>query len=193
MFLIVDFTEIIIYYYLEYLKIMHIIFNLIIYSYYERMTNHMGKKKNKKNNGKHNKTKKSIMLLSEIDTSMNTKYESLIEEIQEMQLKINIADAKAMKKQRKKMIRHDMGVIPYYVSKDKVKAREKALKQMEQTNFLGRVEETLKNLTPCVVIIARLVAALILAILSIEPFKRLIKPDMLDRLSSVYNIAMAIK
>ena len=154
----------------------------------------MGKKKSKKNkNGKHNKTKKSIMLLSEIDTSMNGKYESLIEEIQEMQLKINIADAKAMKKQRKKMIRQDMGVIPYYVSKDKVKAREKALKQMEETNFLGRIEDTLKNLIPCVVLIARLVAALILAILSVEPIKRMIKPEMLNRMNTVYTVAMAIK
>ena len=148
----------------------------------------MGKKKNKKNN----KTRKSIMLLSEIDTSMNGTYESLIEEIQEMQLKINIADAKAMEKQRKKMIRQDMGVIPYYVSKDKVKAREKALKQMESTNFLGRIEDTFKNLVPCVILIARLVAALIIAILSVEPIKRLIKPAMLDRLNSVYKVAMAI-
>ena len=154
----------------------------------------MGKKKSKKNkNGKHNKTKKSIMLLSEIDTSMNGKYESLIDEIQEMQLKINIADAKAMEKQRKKMIRQDMGVIPYYVSKDKVKAREKALKHMEETNFLGRIEDTLKNLIPCVILIARLVAALILAILSVEPIKKLIKPEMLKRLNSVYTVAMAIK
>lgn len=148
----------------------------------------MGKKKNKKNK----KTQKSIMLLSEIDTSMNGTYDSLIEEIQEMQLKINIADAKAMEKQRKKMIRQDMGVIPYYVSKDKVKAREKALKQMESTNFLGRVEETFKNLVPCVILIARLVAALIIAILSVEPIKRLIKPEFLNKLNSVYKVAMAI-
>lgn len=145
----------------------------------------MGKKKNKK-------TKKSIMLLSEIDTTMNGTYDSLMEEIQEMQLKINIADAKAMEKQRKKMIRQDMGVIPYYISKDKVKAREKVLKQMETTNFLGRVEETFKKLAPCVVLIARLVAALIIAILSVEPIKKLIKPSTLNKLDSVYKLAMAI-
>lgn len=143
------------------------------------------KKKNKK-------SKKSIALLSEIDTSMNNKYDSLVEEIQAIQLKLNIADAKAMEKQRKKMIRQDMGVIPYYVSKDRVKAREKALKQMEATNFLGRIEETFKNLVPCVILIARLVAALILAILSVEPIKRIIKPELLSRLNSVYKVAMAI-
>lgn len=154
----------------------------------------MGKKKSKKNkNGKNNKTKKSIMLLSEIDTSMNTKYSSLIEEIQDMQLRINIADAKAMKKQRKKMIRQDMGVIPYYVSKDKVKAREEALKRMEATNFFGRIEDTFKNLVPCVILIARLVAALILAILSVEPIKQIIKPDTMKKLNTVYTLAMAIK
>lgn len=154
----------------------------------------MGKKKSKKNKtGKKNTAKKSIMLLSEIDTSMSNKYNSLIEEIQEMQLRINIADAKAMEKQRKKLIRQDMGVIPYYVSKDKVKAREEALKRMESTNFLGRIEETFKNLVPCVILIARLVAALILAILSVEPIKQLIKPEMLKKLNTVYTLAMAIK
>jgi len=148
----------------------------------------MGKKKNKKSK----KTQKSIMLLSEIDTTMNGTYDSLIEEIQEFQLKLNIADAKAMEKQRKKLIRQDMGVIPYYVSKDKVKAREKVLKQMEATNFLGRIEETLHKLVPCVVLIARLVAALIIAILSVEPIKKVINPTTLNRLDTVYKVAMAI-
>ena len=145
-------------------------------------------KKNKKNK----KRQKSIMLLSEIDTTISGKYDSLIEEIQEIQLKINIADAKAMEKQRKKMIRADMGVIPYYVSKDKVKAREKALKQMERSNFFGRIEDSFKNLIPCVILIARLVAALIVAILSVEPIKRIISPALLKRMNSIYNVAMSI-
>jgi len=146
----------------------------------------------KKKKNKNKKNKKSIMLLSEIDSSMNGTYESLIEEIQEIQLKLNIADAKAMEKQRNKMIRQEMGAIPYYVSKDKVKAREKVLKQMETTNFLGRIEDTFKNLVPCVILIARLVAALIVCILSVEPIKRVIKPAMLNRLDTVYKVAMAI-
>jgi hypothetical protein len=147
----------------------------------------MGKKKNK-----NKKTQKSIMLLSEIDTSISGTYDSLIEEIREIQLKINIADAKAMEKQRKKMIRADMGVIPYYVSKDKVKAREKALKQMEKSNFFGRIEDTFKKLVPCVVLIARLVAALIVAILSVEPIKHIISPALLKRMNSIYTVAMSI-
>lgn len=146
------------------------------------------KKKNKKNK----KTQKSIMLLSEIDTTLDGKYQTLIEEIQDIQLRINIADAKAMKKQRKKMIRADMGVIPYYVSKDKVKAREKALKEMERTNFFGRIEDTFKKLVPCVILIARLVAALIVSILSIEPIKKIIKPETLKYMNAIYNTAMAI-
>lgn len=147
----------------------------------------MGKKKNKEKI-----VKKSILLLSEIDESLNTKHDSLIEEIQEIQLRINIADAKAMEKQRKKMIRNDMGVIPYYVAKDKVKIREKALKEMERSNFFGRIEESFKKLVPCVVLIARLVAALIIAILSVEPIKQIISPSLLKRMNSIYNIAMSI-
>ena len=149
----------------------------------------MSKKKKNKN---HKKAKKSILLLSEIDTSMDTKYESLIEEIQDIQLRINLADAKAMKKQRKKMIRNDMGVIPYYISKEKVKAREKAIADMEKSNFFGRIEDTLKGLVPCVILIARLVAALILSILSIEPIKKIIKPSTLEKMNTVYKLAMAV-
>lgn len=147
----------------------------------------MGKKKKNQK-----KKQKSIMLLSDIDHSIAGKHDSLVEEIQEIQLRLNIADAKAMEKQRKKMIRADMGVIPYYVSKDKVKAREKILKDMERTNFFGRIEETFKNLVPCIVLIARLVAALIVAILSVEPIKQIISPALLKRMNSIYNVAMAI-
>lgn len=146
----------------------------------------MGKKKNKK------KQKKSCILLSEFDTSLNGRYDSLVDEIGEIQRKLSIADAKAEEKQRKKMIRQEMGVIPYYVSKDKVKAREKALKKMEETDLLTRIENSFKQMVPCIVIIARLVAALIVAILSFEPFRRLIKPVMMDRLNVVYKLAMAI-
>ena len=152
----------------------------------------MSKKKDKKNKSGKKTEKKSIMLLSEIDTSMNGTYDSLIEEIQEMQLRINIADAKAIEKQRKKMIRQEMGAIPYFVSKDKVKAREKEIKRMEQTAFLERVEVTLQNLAPCVILIARLVAALIIALLSVESIKRMIKPETLNKLNTVYKVAMAI-
>jgi hypothetical protein len=63
---------------------------------------------------------------------------------------------------------------------------------MEKTNFLGRIEDTLKKLVPCVILIAWLVAALIVAILSVEPIKRIIKPEMLNKLNSVYKVAMAI-
>ena len=82
---------------------------------------------------KHKKKKKSISLLKEVDKTMDKTYDSLIEEIQDMQLQLNLSDQKALKKQKKKL-RQDMGVIPYYTSKERVKGRQELIKKMEQTS-----------------------------------------------------------
>ena len=141
---------------------------------------------------KHKKKKKSISILKEVDKTMEKTYDTLIEEIQDMQLKLNLSDQKAMKKQKKKL-RQEMGVIPYYTSKDRVNARLEIIKQMEQTSLLDRVELTLKNLVPVVICIARLIAALILSILSVEPIRKFINPNMLGKMDKVYKVAMSIK
>jgi len=144
----------------------------------------MSKKKKKK-------PSKSIMLLNELDKSLETAHESLVKEIEETQRRLAESDARALKKQRKKL-RKEMGVIPYYVSRDRVKAREEAIKRMESTKMLDRVEMTLKQLGPIVVIVARLIATLILSIFSIEPIRRIVSPETVKRMDSIYKIAMSI-
>jgi hypothetical protein len=144
----------------------------------------MSKKKKKK-------PSKSIMLLNELDKSLETTRDSLVKEIEETQRRLAESDARALKKQRKKL-RKEMGVIPYYVSRDRVKAREEAIKRMESTKMLDRVEMTLKQLGPIVVIVARLIATLILSIFSIEPIRRIVRPETIKRMDSIYKIAMSI-
>lgn len=141
---------------------------------------------------KHKKKKKSISLLKEVDKTMDKTYDSLIEEIQDMQLQLNLSDQKALKKQKKKL-RQDMGVIPYYTSKERVKARQELIKKMEQTSLLERVEKSLKDLIPVVVVLARLIAALILSILSVEPIRKFISPATLSKMDNVYKVAMSIR
>jgi hypothetical protein len=150
----------------------------------------MGKKKKNK---KIKKTQKSIMLLSEIDETLNGKYATLQEEIEAIQKKLLREDEKAIRKERLKLIRSEMGVIPYYVSKERVKIREKALKEMERTNMLGRIEDMFKSFVPCLILIARLVAALIVALLSFTPFQRIISPGLLNRLNSIYKFAISVQ
>jgi hypothetical protein len=63
---------------------------------------------------------------------------------------------------------------------------------MESTKMLDRVEMTLKQLGPIVVIVARLIATLILSIFSIEPIRRIVSPETVKRMDSIYKIAMSI-
>lgn len=151
----------------------------------------MGKKKKKKQK---KMEKKSLELLREVDDSLTTTYDSLIEEIQTIQENIWIADCKSMEKERNKLrnneIKNSMGLLPYYVCPERVEVRKESLLQMERTNLLDRVEETISQIKPVVVIVSRLISALIVSLLSVTTFKRMISPKTLERLEFVYNIAM---
>ena len=142
----------------------------------------MSKKKGKK--------KKSISILQEVDKSLNGTYEDLMQEIEVMQLQLNIADNKARKKAKKKGKKN-----PTYYNYDKLRkeAREEVIRKMEGDNFLDRIYKILNDIAPVITIIARLVASLILAILSFTRIKVNIKPETLEKLNVVYKKAMAIQ
>ena len=141
-------------------------------------------KKKKKNK------KKNISIIHEVDTSLNGTYDNLINEIEEMQLRLNYADSKARKLAKKKGKKN-----PQFYNYDKLRkeAREEIICQMEGNNFLERITNVLNDIAPIVVIIARLVASIILAILSVSSVKVNIKPETLSKLQFVYGKAMAIQ
>ena len=140
----------------------------------------MSKKKKKKNR---------IYILQAVDKTLNRTYDELMEELQEMQLKLNLADKKLRKKAKKKSKK---GSDFFSYEEERKKARKEILDQMEGTNFLDRVNKILGDLAPIVKVIARLVAALILAILSMDVVKISINPEMLAKLNYIYKRAMAI-
>lgn len=141
-------------------------------------------KKKKKNK------KKDISILHEVDTSLNGTYDDLMKEIEEMQLRLNYADSKARKLAKKKGKKN-----PQFYNYDRLRKeeREKIISQMEGNNFLERIMNVLNDIAPIVVIIARLVASIILAILSVSSVKVNIKPETLSKLQFVYGKAMAIQ
>lgn len=143
----------------------------------------MSKKKKKKK-------EKSISILNEVDKTMGKTYDNIIQEIEDMQMQLYIADQKARKKAKKKM-RKD----PNYFSnsEERMKARKEVIESMEGKNFLERIEKTLKEVAPIIVVISRLVASLILSILSLDIVKINIKPETLNRLKNVYQLAIAVK
>jgi hypothetical protein len=141
----------------------------------------MGKKKKKKG--------KSISLLDQVDSTLECTHDDLMKEIEEMQLKIAIADDKA-RRQAKKLAKKKGGKF-YDYDKLKKEARLEVVGDMENKNFLERITEFLSDITPIVILIGRLVASLILSILSIDTVKLHIKPQTLKKLDSVYNKAMS--
>ena len=152
----------------------------------------MNQRRKPGNMAKKKKKKTSMNLLKEVDKSLENTYEDLMTEIQQIQLELNLKEKKAVKKQRK-MLREDMGIIPYYTAKDRVKARMEAIEKIEEKNLLERVERCYKKIIPIVIVIARLVASLILSILSFAPVKWSMRPETLNKMNRVYQLSMAIR
>lgn len=140
----------------------------------------MGKKKKKdKANG---------VFLKDIDKSINKSYDGIIEEISMYQSMLKTYDRKALKKARKrssirKGITYDML---------RREGRMNILRDIEDSNILARIQNIFNDLVPIVILIARLVASLILSILSIPAVKVHISEGTLTLLTSIYQKAMEI-
>lgn len=140
----------------------------------------MGKKKKKdKTNG---------VLLKDIDRSISKSYDGIIEEISMYQSMLKTYDRKALKKARKrssirKGITYDML---------RREGRMNILRDIEDSNILARIQNIFNDLVPVVILIARLVASLILSILSIPAVKVHISEGTLTLLTSIYQKAMEI-
>ena len=138
---------------------------------------------------KKKKTSKKVSILKEYDSMMNETYDSLIEEIQDMQMIIATEDRKIAKR-AKKAAKKGKGY--YNATLEKRKVRQHVIGQMEETDWLTRIINILKDIAPIITIIARLVASLILSILSIDEVKVNINKDTLSKLNTVYSKAMVI-
>lgn len=140
----------------------------------------MGKKKKKdKANG---------VFLKDIDKSISKSYDGIIEEISMYQSMLKTYDRKALKKARKrssirKGITYDML---------RREGRINILRDIEDSNILARIQNIFNDLVPVVILIARLVASLILSILSIPAVKVHISEGTLTLLTSIYQKAMEI-
>lgn len=134
------------------------------------------------------KSKKQISILKEVDKTLDHTYDDLMEEIQDMQLKLYYADQKARKKAKKESRKNKN------VNYDAIRlqTRKEVLNQMDNTSFLDRAASVLKDIAPIIVVIGRLIASLILAILSLDVIKMHIKPETLEKMNMVYKAAMSV-
>lgn len=139
---------------------------------------------------KNKKKKNSISILNEVDKSLNGTYDDLMKEIEDMQLRLNYADQLARKK-AKKMSKKKGGKYCDFETLRK-EARMEVVGKMESNNFLERAMKVLNDISPIIVVIGRLIASLILAILSLDVVKINIKPETLNNMNNVYKKAMSI-
>ena len=125
------------------------------------------------------------------DSKLDKQYAEIISDIEDMQYEIYKADKKKKKKKKKKM---QKGLLPFYeesLTKSK-KARIKAAHQLTSDDFFKLVKNLLNDLKPIVVIIARLVAMLITAILSMDVVKANIGKQTLKKMDSLYKICLQV-
>ena len=140
----------------------------------------MSKKKNKK------KKQKDNNILFEVDMSLNSQYAGIKDELEYLQMEWDRARKKVKKKARKKAKKGQ-----FYPYEEELKVRKQLVKQMEDSNLFERTEVCLSDFKPICLIIARLVAALIVAILSIDAIKFALNPETMKKMSRVYELAMS--
>ena len=63
---------------------------------------------------------------------------------------------------------------------------------MENTGFIDRIIKCFDEISPIVKLISRLVAALIVAILSVSQIKGRINKNTLNKLQNIYEFAMSV-
>lgn len=138
--------------------------------------------------------KKNIPSLNGLDYYMNKSYKHLVRDIKDIQEEIFYVDKKAKKKaKRKAKGDYDKFLFYYNNDKERVKVRKRKLKAMEKEKSLDKMQVTINDIAPAVNLIARLVAALMLTILSVDAVKNTISKDTLKKIGNVYKVAMAVK
>lgn len=144
----------------------------------------------KKKKPKKEKNDGGIMLLTEIDNNIYGQYQSMVENIKDIQYRIEEADRRVTLKRKDKALRKNDYCVPPVL--ERLEIRKQAVNQLEGTGIFDTVIQIIKDLIPVAKIIARLVASLIVAILSIDRVKLFIKPKTLDKMDNIVNLALSI-
>lgn len=150
----------------------------------------MGKKKKKKSGMKIGGKNYSYNSLNVSDKkSLKKNFKSVLDDIEVYQIEMMEADKKARRKKKR-----DVNKQQYIFLKDidSIKARKKISKKWEKTGFLDTILEMLGDIAPYVKLLARAVCTLIIAFLSIDGIKKVISPNILAKVTKVFDIALSI-
>ena len=145
----------------------------------------MGKKKRKKLKNNYAKD------LHKLDLDMKDTYKSIMKDIKIINEEFYADDMKAKKRANKKA-KGDKRKEKYYYYNDperKLKRLQK-VSELEGSDLFDRILYNMDGTSSMIKIIARLVAALILSILSIEGMKYTLSDSSLRKMTKIYELSM---
>lgn len=151
----------------------------------------MGKKKNKKKNKYEDL---AIMALDDISMkkskkSLDKDFKRAIKEIENMRYTLYEADKLTNKKDRRKINQKEK---EFYTDMESVKARKKMAKKWKKSGFLDSMIQLLNEISPFIKMLAKGLCMLIIAFLSLDSIKRIISPEILCKISTVFHLANSI-
>lgn len=152
--------------------------------------------KKKKHKKKHNNDSKYINSLNGIlESSSKSKkdlqkeFKHALKDIERMQIELFEADKKQNRKNKKKINKKEK---EFYTSMSSLKTRKKMCKEWEETGFLDKMFELLKEAAPIIKIIAKALCVLLITFLSVDAIKAKISPEALAKITKVFDFAMCI-
>ena len=153
----------------------------------------MSKSKKKKKKQKKNQYDYQSILFNLAENSSKRRlrkdFDSAINEIEEYRFTLQEIDKLQDKKKRKEINKKQRD---FYTQMEAIKERKKMAKKWEKNGFLDRMAKVLTGVIPAVKTIAKLVMVLIISFLSIDAIKGFISPETLDKLTTVFHLAMAV-
>lgn len=151
----------------------------------------MGKKKKKKNKHKYEYSGCDIFEMASGSSRkrLSREFDDALEEIEAYRIQLYEADKKRKKKERRKINKREG---EFYTDMESLRCREKMAKTWQKNGFLDRIILLLQKVSPIVKTLAKLVMAFIITFLSLDVIKERIKPETLNKLAKVFNIAMSV-
>lgn len=138
-------------------------------------------------------SKQDIKQLKKIDKQVDKNYKKLIGEVKLIKEDLYNTD-KAAKKKAMKKAKGDKKLYKKYYKEDKkrIQKRMQVIREMESFDLATNLDDSLSNLSYCVVLLSKLVMSLIVTVLSIDSVKYNASEETLSKLQNVYTVARNI-
>ncbi len=138
-------------------------------------------------------SKKDLKRLEKMDKQVNKDYKKLIGEVRLIKEDLYNVD-KAAKKKAMKKAKGDKKLYKKYYKEDKKRLmkRMEVIEEMESFDLATNLDNSLNNISYCVVLFSKLVMSIIVTILSIDSVKYNASEETLEKMQSIYAVARNI-